>query len=140
MKSNFSVKEAVLISGANPKKCISCGKCTASCPSSMPLPPHKIVKYAAQDTLPAFEKGNNPYDNDRLRGVDSLLQCLSCFACTERCPRGVEPAALIEALRVQMLRPQGENYFYADDVTEWLDLDEDMPQQLLVSVFRKYRK
>ena len=77
-------------------------------------------------------------DIEPLLKSESLYKCLSCFACIERCPRGVEPAKLVEAVRLSAIRKQGENRMTANDVLELLD--EDTPQQLLVSAFRKYSK
>jgi heterodisulfide reductase subunit C len=56
----------------------------------------------------------------------------------DRCPRGVEPAKLVEAVRLSVIRQQGQNHFKADDIPAMLD--EDMPQQLFVTALRKYSK
>jgi heterodisulfide reductase subunit C len=56
----------------------------------------------------------------------------------DRCPRGVEPAKVIEAVRVAVVRKQGQNHFKPENVPE--QLDEDLPQQAIVSAFRKYSK
>jgi heterodisulfide reductase subunit C len=69
---------------------------------------------------------------------ESLYKCLSCFACVERCPRGVEPAKIVEAVRLMAVRPKEANRLSPDDVP--MLLDEDTPQQLLMSAFRKYSK
>ena len=68
----------------------------------------------------------------------SLWRCLSCFACVERCPRGVEPAKIVEAIRLEVIRRQGENHLKPNQIPELLD--EDLPQQAIVSAFRKYSK
>ena len=73
-----------------------------------------------------------------LLNSESLYKCLSCFACVDRCPRGVEPAKLVEAVRLSVVRKQGANRLTADDIPNLLD--EDLPPQLLVSAFRKYSK
>ncbi|MGN1106420.1 MAG: heterodisulfide reductase, partial [Huintestinicola sp.] len=69
---------------------------------------------------------------------ESLYKCLSCFACVERCPRGVEPAKVVEAVRLAAVRQKGNNHLNANMVPELLD--DDTPQQLLVSAFRKFSK
>ena len=56
----------------------------------------------------------------------------------ERCPRDVKPAKLIEAVRLMVIRSQGGNYLSPDEIPELLD--PELPQQLLVSAFRKYSK
>jgi len=77
-------------------------------------------------------------ETEPLLKSESLYKCLSCFACIDRCPRGVQPAKLIEALRLTAIRKQGKNRMTANDVPAILD--EEIPQQLLVSAFRKYSK
>ena len=69
---------------------------------------------------------------------ESIFHCLSCFACVERCPRGVEPARIVEAIRVVKQRQAGGNYLDANDIPKVVD--EQIPQQALVSAFRKFKK
>ncbi len=116
------------LSGVNTRKCMKCGKCSASCPSyeEMDIRPHQFVSYV--------ESG----DIEPLLNSTSIWKCLSCFACVERCPRDVKPANLIEAVRQMVVRTRGGNYLSPDEVPELLD--EELPQQLLASAFRKYSK
>jgi len=116
------------ISGVNPLKCMKCGKCSASCPSfnEMDIKPHQFVSYIQRD------------DMEALTASKSLYKCLSCFACVERCPRGVKPGKLVDAARQLVLRQRGETYLSPDEVPALLD--EETPQQLLMSAFRKYRR
>ena len=126
---NGNLKEELLrISGVNPKKCMRCGKCSATCPAydEMEFHPHQFVAMV--------EDG----DIEPLLNSQSLYKCLTCFACVERCPRGVEPAKLVEAVRLVAIRRQGANHMKADDVPA--KLTEDLPQQAIVSAFRKYAK
>ena len=121
-------EEIIRISGINPKKCMRCGKCTATCPSfdEMEYHPHQFVYMV--------ESG----DIEPLLESESLYKCLTCFACVERCPRSVEPAKLVEAVRLAAIRKQGNNRLTANDIPELVD--DDTPQQLIVSAFRKYTK
>ena len=121
-------EELIRQSGVNPKKCMKCGKCSATCPAfdEMEYHPHQFVSMV--------ESG----DIEPLLQSESLYKCLSCFACVDRCPRGVEPAKLVEAVRLSVIRKQGQNRLLADEVPAFID--EDVPQQLLVSAFRKYSK
>lgn len=127
--NNQNLKEEILrISGVNPKKCMKCGKCSATCPSydEMEYHPHQFVSMVEEgDLAPLMES-------------KGIYRCLSCFACIERCPRCVEPAKLIEAVRLSVIRKQGANHLDANDVAAIAN--EDTPQQLLVSAFRKYNK
>ena len=77
-------------------------------------------------------------DIEPLMQSKSIFKCLSCFACVDRCPRGVEPAKLIEAVRMEVLRKQGANHLKPDEIPSIID--DEMPQQALVSAFRKYSK
>ncbi|MBQ9914567.1 MAG: 4Fe-4S dicluster domain-containing protein [Clostridia bacterium] len=116
------------ISGVNPKKCMRCGKCSGTCPSyeEMEYHPHQFVYMV--------ETG----DIEPLLNSPSLYQCLSCFACVERCPRSVEPAKLIEAVRLAAIRQKGNNHLKSDQIPALLD--EELPQQAIVSALRKYSK
>ena len=122
-------KEEILrISGVNVRKCMRCGKCSGTCPSydEMEFHPHQFVYMV--------ESG----DIEPLLNSDSLYKCLSCFACVERCPRGVEPAKVVEAVRLAAVRQKGNNHLKAENVPELLD--DETPQQLLISAFRKFTK
>ena len=126
---NVNLKERILeISGVNPRQCMKCGKCSGTCPNydEMEYHPHQFVSMV--------EKG----DIEPLMKTESLWTCLSCFACVERCPRSVEPAKLIEAVRLAVIRQQGANHLKPQDIPDLLD--EDLPQQAIVSAFRKYTK
>ena len=129
MENNKYLREEIIReSGVNPKKCMKCGKCSATCPAydEMEYHPHQFVSMV--------ESG----DIDTLLNSESLYKCLSCFACIDRCPRGVEPAKLVEAVRLEAVKKQGANRMTANDVAALLD--DETPQQLLVSAFRKYSK
>lgn len=116
------------ISGVNPYKCMKCGKCSATCPSftEMDIKPHQFVSYVLND------------DTEALANSKSLWKCLSCFACVERCPRDVKPGKLIDAVRQTVIRQKDADYLRPDDIPELAA--EDVPQQLLVSAFRRYRR
>ena len=119
---------ALHISGVNPKKCMKCGKCSGTCPSydEMEYHPHQFVSM--------IEKGQI----EKLMESDSIYMCLSCMACVERCPRGVEPGKLVEAVRVLKIRQQDQNRRNGNDVAAFAD--ENTPQQLFMAAMRKYRK
>ena len=128
MENKYLKDDIVRISGVNPKKCMKCGKCTATCPSfeEMEYHPHQFVYMV--------ESG----DIEPLLNSESLYKCLSCFACVDRCPRGVEPAKLVEAVKLSVIRQKDNNRLKADDISKYLDAD--LPQQAIVSAFRKYSK
>ena len=128
MNKKMIAEEIIRISGTDPKKCMKCGKCSGSCPAydEMDFHPHQFVSM--------INNGNVA----PLMASESVYRCITCFACAERCPRGVEPAKLIEAVRLLQIREKGKNRMNAEDVATILD--EDIPQQALVSAFRKYAK
>lgn len=116
------------ISGVNPLKCMKCGKCSASCPSfnEMDIKPHQFVTYVINDDVEALAQSA------------SAWKCLSCFACVERCPRNVKPGKIIDAARQILIRRRGQEGLSADEIAGLLD--DETPQQLLVSALRKYRR
>ena len=121
-------QELERISGVDAKKCMRCGKCSATCPAygEMDYMPHEFVYMA--------EKGQI----EKLMESDAFYRCMSCFACVERCPRQVEPTNIIEAVRLLKIRQQGQNHLKPEQIPALLD--EDLPQQAIVSAFRKYSK
>ena len=116
------------ISGVNPLKCMKCGKCSATCPAfnEMDIKPHQFVSYVQNGDIEA------------LANSKSLWKCLSCFACVERCPRDVQPGKLIDAARQLVVRQKGQTGLSPEEIPELLD--EEVPQQLLVSALRRYRR
>ena len=129
MENNKYLREEILrMSGVNTSKCMKCGKCSATCPSfdEMDIKPHQFVSYVQAGNIEALTQSK------------SLWKCLSCFACVERCPRGVKPGKLIDAARQVVIRQRGKEYLSADEIPQLLD--DETPQQLLMSAFRKYRR
>ncbi len=82
------------ISGEEVRNCYQCGKCSAGCPiaADMDLPPNQVIRLL------------------QLGLVDAALQtrtiwlCASCETCTTRCPREVDLAAVMDALRNLAIR------------------------------------
>ena len=95
----------------------------------------KVYSILQQDVeLAKVENG----DIETLAKSQSIYKCLSCFACVDRCPRGVEPAKLVEALRQSVIREKGANHMTANDIPDLLD--DEIPQQAIMSALRKYSK
>ena len=116
------------LSGTDVRKCMKCGKCSGRCPAfkDMDIKPHQFVSMLAKGKI------------DELLESKAIWNCLSCMACVERCPRGVAPANVVEAVRSTVVRMQGANGIKAEDIPPIVD--ELIPQQLLVSAYRKYNK
>lgn len=128
-EKNLKLKEQILrSSGVNVLKCMRCGKCSATCPSydEMEYHPHQFVYMVEMGDIEPLIKS------------ESLYKCLTCFACVERCPRGVKPANVVEAVRLAAIRAKGENHMRPDEIPALLD--DELPQQAIVTALRKYTK
>ena len=124
----FLTETVLRISGVDPRKCMKCGKCSGTCPNydAMEYHPHQFVSMVDNGQI------------EKLMNSDSIYLCLGCMACVERCPRSVEPARVIEAIRVAVARQQGMDHLKPEQIPGLLD--EELPQQAIASAFRKYRK
>lgn len=130
-KRNEALRETVLrICGSAVQKCMRCGKCSGTCPAydEMEYHPHQFVAMVERGEIEA------------LMASESMYQCLTCFACVDRCPRGVEPAKVIEAVRLVAERRQNGSHMTAAAIPGKIEADADLPQQAIVSALRKYSK
>lgn len=77
--------------GVSILSCYQCGKCTAGCPAAfaMDYGPRTIVRFLQ---LGMWEQALSSH---------SIWICAACETCSSRCPRGVEPAKMMDALRVE---------------------------------------
>ena len=127
-KSTNLLEEITTISGVAPEKCMQCGRCSAACPAAdvMDIHPHRFVSCLKNGEI------------ETLITCEGKWECLSCYNCNQRCPRDVKPAAILEAARQVVLRQKGSDEFTAKDVQKLSGTE--IPQQLLVSAFRKLRK
>jgi len=65
--------------GEKIKECIQCGTCSASCPSAA------AMEYGPREVLAALRAGML----DRVLDSKTVWMCVSCYACTVRCPAGI---------------------------------------------------
>lgn len=124
IKNPFVTKVQEL-SGQNLLACYQCGKCSAGCPavSQMDILPNQIIRFAQL----GFE--------DELLGSRSIWICESCFMCNARCPKGINIAEVIEALRQILLRNRDDHL----NVAKMTDNEkEDVPPIALISSMRKF--
>ena len=86
--------------GVNVAECYQCGKCTAGCPMAkfMDIVPNQIMRLV--------QIGDKPSEDKLLRSV-AIWRCAGCLTCMQRCPKELDPAAVIDALR-EMSHGQGK--------------------------------
>lgn len=127
-KRSKELEQIFQISGQRIQDCIQCGKCSASCPASegMDILPHQVIRLLQTGEL------------DKVIESKTIWSCASCFTCSERCPRDIDIENVLEAVRLIVIRRAGENRMKAEDVIK--KIDDKMPQQAIVSAFRKYNK
>lgn len=76
--------------------CYQCGKCSAGCPMAerMDVLPNRLVRLVQMGLA------------ERALRTDAIWLCVSCLTCTSRCPKSVDCAGVIDALR-QLSAEQG---------------------------------
>lgn len=124
IKSPFVAKVQEL-SGQNLLTCYQCGKCSAGCPavSQMDILPNQIIRYAQL----GFK--------DELLKSKAIWVCASCMTCNARCPKGINIAEVIEALRQILLRKREDHL----KIEKLSDAEKsDVPPIAMVSSMRKF--
>jgi len=111
------------LSGENVFACYQCGMCSAGCPLTEEM-----------DRLPSQVIRDLQLDDPTLLESNAMWVCASCLACEVRCPKGVDLAKLMEALRQIVLRRALDNVSI-DDMTR--DDIRPLPQIALVASLRK---
>ena len=83
--------------GVDVAKCYQCGKCTAGCPMAryMDLAPNQIMRLVQVGDAAAL---------DHLLRCAAIWSCAGCLTCTERCPKKLDPAAIMDGLREMSYR------------------------------------
>jgi len=123
-KSDF-IKKVKEISGQNVSLCFQCGTCSAACPNA-----------AETDFLPrqVMKRVQLGMEEDILSSKTPWV-CASCLSCTVRCPRGIDLARVMEAIRLLKLR-DNIDYVKLSDIDK--EIIEELPQIALISSFRKH--
>ncbi len=113
------------LSGQNLLACYQCGKCSAGCPavSEMDILPNQIIRYAQLGL------------KDELLRSKSIWICASCFTCNARCPKGINIAEVIEAIRQILLRKR-EDHLKVEKLSD--AEKEDVPPIAIISSMRKF--
>jgi len=113
------------LSGQNLLACYQCGKCSAGCPNvcEMDILPNQIIRYAQLGL------------KDELLGSKSIWVCASCMTCDVRCPKGINVAEVLEAIRLILLRQRKDHL----DVQHLSDAEKtEVPPIALISSMRKF--
>lgn len=112
------------LSEQNLYSCYQCGKCSGGCPavSEMDLLPNQVIRLLQLGMLDDASTSN------------TMWICASCFTCSVRCPKGVDLAKVMEALRQISLR---KNVDYVEVRKISAKEISILPQIALVSNFRK---
>lgn len=85
--------------GAAIAACMQCGTCSGGCTNidRMDISPRTLVLMVQRGEWEKVLKSN------------MLWLCTSCYICTSRCPRGVRPSDVIEAVKAIAIRQGIEN-------------------------------
>jgi heterodisulfide reductase subunit C len=112
------------ISGEDVGKCYQCGTCSGSCPMTdhMTSLPRRAMALA------------HLCQEEALLATDTPWVCASCHMCTVRCPRGIDIARVMEALRQIILRTNVNRIEPCQLPSEDI---KDAPTIAMVAGFRK---
>ncbi|MBU1567903.1 MAG: 4Fe-4S dicluster domain-containing protein [Proteobacteria bacterium] len=124
-QSLHSIEKLKELSGQSVKVCMQCATCTGMCPMAqeMDFSPRMVMHMAQFGLI------------EKLAGINTYWKCASCHACSVKCPRGIDIAKVMEALRQQALR-KSHNYIEPSELSP--ELIAEMPQIALVAAFRKF--
>jgi heterodisulfide reductase subunit C len=89
------------------RACIQCGTCSASCPNAgaMDMTPRRVWRCVQMDSF------------EEIFTSQTFTLCSSCYYCSLRCPRGLQPADAMAALKCiaaarQMPQHRSSTLFY----------------------------
>ena len=113
------------LSEQNLLACYQCGKCAAGCPSveAMDVLPSQVMRLVQLGQV------------EEALETKTIWVCAACQTCKVRCPRGVDLACVMEALRQIVLREKGPHVH--PGAIPQSDL-EGLPQIALIGGFRKF--
>jgi len=117
-------KERVIeLSGEKVDLCFQCGACSSGCPMTQEMDylPSKIIRMVQMGLEEALE-------------TKTIWICMTCFNCQVRCPRGIDIANVMEALRQLVLRKKYNRVSLNELSPEEL---RELPQIALISNQRK---
>jgi len=119
-KFSNKIKE---LSGEKIDLCFQCGGCSSACPMTahMDLLPSKIIRLIQ-------------IGDERVLKSHTPWVCSTCLNCTAKCPRGIDIANVMEALRQTLFRSKYD-HLKLDDLRR--EEFREMPPIALISSLRK---
>jgi heterodisulfide reductase subunit C len=111
------------LSGEKIDLCFQCGACSSGCPMTQEMDylPSKVIRMTQLGLEEALDS-------------KTIWVCTTCFNCEVRCPRGIDIANIMEALRTMVLRKKYNRVNLEDLTAEEL---RELPQIAIVSNQRK---
>lgn len=87
--SDSATGELALLAGTRFEDCYQCGKCSAGCPmgQQMDVLPNQLIRLVQLGRV------------DKAASSSAIWQCVSCLTCSTRCPKNVDCAGIMDALR-----------------------------------------
>ena len=124
-KSDF-IRKVNEISGQNIGQCFQCGTCSGACPNTgeTDILPRQLIRRAQMGLEYDVTHAKTPWI------------CASCLSCTAHCPRGIDLARVMEAVRLLSLRRENIDYVKISDISK--ETIAELPQIALISSFRKH--
>jgi len=84
------VREVEEETGRMVSRCYQCKKCTSGCPSG------SAMDYQCHEVIRLVQLGAR----DEVLRSNAIWLCASCKTCRERCPNDVDPAAVMDCLKI----------------------------------------
>ena len=84
-----SVADVEFLAQTKVADCYQCGKCSAGCPRAeqMDVLPSTVIRLVQYDEI------------KKATSAESIWQCVSCLTCSTRCPKSVDIAGVMDALK-----------------------------------------
>jgi len=122
-KNKYFKDRVTELSGENVDLCFQCGACSSGCPMTQEMDylPSKIIRMVQLGLEEALES-------------KTIWVCTTCFNCEVSCPRGIDIANVMEALRQLVLRKKYDRVSLDELSPEEI---RDLPQIAIVSNQRK---
>lgn len=91
---SFLEEVASVPGGDKIKECIQCGVCSGACTTAVKweYPPRKVIAMVRAGM------------RNEVLSSNSMWYCVSCYLCTERCPRNIKPADIMHAVETIAVR------------------------------------